>query len=53
MSLIHKIEGVGTLCLQPGTACPAYAGGCGIVVLSYSMWEQKPGTGFAIDRAAF
>ncbi len=26
MSLIHKIVGVGTLCLQPGT-------GCGIVVL--------------------
>jgi len=30
---IHVITGPRTFCIQPGTACPAYAGGCGIVGL--------------------
>ena len=33
---IHVITDLRTFCVQPGTACPAYAGGCGIVGIRIS-----------------
>ncbi len=35
ISFIHKVVGIGTFCLQPGTACPAHAGGFAINGTAY------------------